>query len=205
MTALLLAHLRRALAEEIDTLPGQSLVYGRPHESTRAYSVPRYSLTGERIPGLVTFFPDCHEPDGDGVCGHPPDGTWRPFPGVTRADALAQHLEADDGLWRMNVYERGGDGLWRCRWPYRRAMDRLANRNPRQAIVLWRLIEGVELRYAYLGFREPAEPSREVIGLLRSVLSWAGEEMEAEYDRRPRLFPRMAWMEKSEAQERAEA
>lgn len=201
----LLAELRAALLEEVGPISSGGLIYGRPHESTRAYSRPRYSLSGERLPGKVTFAPDCHEPDAAGVCGHPPDGSWRPMNGVAPADLLARQLEAADGSWRSNVYDLGPDGLWRCRWPYRRAMDRLANRNVRQAVVLWRVLRGEPWIAVWLGFEVPAHPGGEVMSLARTVLRWADEEMRTEYERRPQLFGRrVGWVDKSESQRVAE-
>ena len=137
--ASMLAQLRADLEEEATPLPGQQKAFGRPHAHPRARYFPRYTPTGERLAGAVVIRPDCPRPLR-GRCECPPDGSWRPAVGVIRADSVATHsaqvpasrlrIALEGTLWVDEVYEQGPDGLWRCRWPVRRALEALRGVNP---------------------------------------------------------------------------
>lgn len=86
-----LHRIRTALVEEATPLPGQHRIYGRPHAHPRTRWEPRYSRTGERLPGAVRIRPDCPRPV-KGRCECPEDGSWRPATGVIRADATARYF-----------------------------------------------------------------------------------------------------------------
>lgn len=189
----LLARLRAALVEEASPNPGQQLAYGRPHAHPRAKHYPRFSKTGERLAGSVRVRPDCPRPV-KGRCECPPDGSWRPIVGVLRGDATARHATAvpasrlrpalEGQLWTDEVYEQGPDGLWRCRWPVRRALERQRGANPELWQAAVALLRGVAPATV---FAVP-DPKGGAERLLRRIVRWAVEESEREWERRPRQW-----------------
>lgn len=211
-----LAALRQALAEEATPNPGASLAYGRPHAHPRARFYPRYSPTGERLTGSVRVRPDCPRPV-KGRCECPPDGSWRPAVGVVRADAIARYatrvpasrlrVALEGTLWVDEVYEQGPDGLWRCRWPVRRALERQRAADPAAFAVAIRLLEGVHPSRAWAAGGVPPGPEQAALRILARIESWATEERDTEWERRPRQWwdkPKVRSQSKSEAQMVAE-
>jgi hypothetical protein len=212
-----LSRLAFGLFEEVDDLPSEVLAFGRPHEHPRTRHLPRFTRTGESLPGTITIRPDCPKPV-HGRCECQPDGTWRPFGGTAKADHSAQNLrqaelaEDPDGSWRTATYKRRADGLWVCIRPYRRALDRLRNRNVRAFLVVHRLLDEwpseCDLVAAWAGFAEPVNLAAETDRILGAILRDVDEEMAAEYERnpewkrRPRSVPDH---EKSESQRNAES
>lgn len=211
-----LHRLREQLTAEATPNPGQSRTYGRPHEHPRTRYFPKYSRTGERIPGVTVIRPDCPRPV-KGRCECPPDGTWRPSVGAIRADATAQHAtlarpeRMPDGLpehvWVANVYEQGPDGLWRCRWPVRRALEVLRGSSPRRFAIAVQLLRGEPVHTVWGSHGAPPDPTGEALRLLRQVERWADEERQIEWERRPRQWwePPRKTRPKSQAQIAAEA
>jgi len=215
--AAVLKRLRSDLVEEATPLPGQSRAYGRPHAHPRTRYEPRYSKTGERLAGVVKVRPDCPRPV-NGRCECPPDGSWRPSVGVIRADSAASQLVAvpserlRGGTWPAerifvhSVYEQGPDGLWRCRWPVRRALEHIRGISVRRWAIAVRLLQGDPLMSVWGSHGAPPDPTGEAIRLLRQVERWAAEERETEWEVRPRQWwdaPRKP-SEKSDAQANAE-
>jgi len=213
-----LRRLRADLVEEATPLPGQSRAYGRPHAHPRTRYEPRYSKTGERLAGVVKIRPDCPRPV-NGRCECPPDGSWRPSVGVIRADSAASHLVAvpserlAGGTWPAerifvhSVYEQGPDGLWRCRWPVRRALERVRGASVRRWAIAIRLLRGDPLMSVWGSHGVPPDPTLEAIRLLKQLDRWAEEERVTEWEVRPRQWwdaPRKP-RERSEAQIAAEA
>lgn len=188
----LLARIRIGLRDEADIQGGQQRIYGRLHESGRAYNVARYSPTGQRLEGAVHFAADCSEPD-HGRCTHNDGGSWRPAPGATPADALVgSPYEVDPR-----------DGLRYCRFPYRRAMRRLWGQQKGRVPegknhydVLTRLLEGLSVRAAWTGLGQPADYLEGSLAIARNVEAMATQEAWSTKE--------VAWIEKSEAQQRAE-
>jgi hypothetical protein len=209
----LLDRIRRDLVEEASALPGQQLSYGRPHAHPRTRYFPRYSPTGEKLPGVNMVRPDCPRPV-HGRCECPPDGTWRPVVGVLRADTTAQHATTgtigNATVWVDEVYEQGPDGLWRCRWPMRRALERLRGSSVRRWSIAIRLLNGEPLMHVWGSHGAPPDPQREAVSILGSVERFAREEREIEWERRPRQWwdkprqPNARSGSKSEAQANAE-
>jgi hypothetical protein len=200
MTALgeLLTALRIALVDEASPQSGQQLAYGRPHQHPRARWFPRYSKTGERLPGAERIGPDCPRPV-KGRCECPPDGSWRPAVGVVRADATARHAVAVPAsrlrswldattVWVDEVYDRGTDGLWRCRWPVRRALERLRGASPRRWAIAVAVLRGDALASVWGSHGAPPDPAAEALRILGQLERWADEERWAEWERRPRQW-----------------
>jgi hypothetical protein len=220
--AVILRRLRQDLVEEATPLPGQSRAYGRPHAHPRTRYEPRFSVTGERIPGVNIVRPDCPRPI-KGRCECPPDGTWRPAVGVIRADSSAQHVVAvpsvrlPGGAWPVetilvhSVYERGPDGLWRCRWPVRRALERMRGASVRRWAIAIRLLRGDGVATVWGAHGAPPDPLGDAIRILRQLERWSTEERETDWDFRPRQWwdkprePNAGSVPKSEAQAIAEA
>jgi hypothetical protein len=223
MTALgeALQRLRLALVEEADVQPGQSLAYGRPHQHPRARYFPRYAPSGQRVAGVTRIGPDCPRPRR-GRCECPPDGSWRPSVGVTRADARAQHAVAvpasrlraelaGQPLWVDEVYEQSkADGLWRCRWPVRRALEHLRGVSPRRWAIAIGLLRGDPLASVWGSHGAPPDPMGEALRLIRQLERWADEERLTAWEHRPRQWwdeprqPNARSIRKSEAQSTAE-
>jgi len=216
-----LHRIRTALVDEVSALPGQSRAYGRPHAHPRTRYEPRYSRTGERLPGSVRVRPDCPRPLR-GRCECPPDGSWRPSVGVIRADATAQFAvgvpaeRLPDGwpaptVWVAAVYEQGPDGLWRCRRPTARALEILRGQSVRRWAIAVRLLRGDALASVWGSHGAPPDPARDALAILGRVERWAVEERETEWEWRPRQWwdpPRKANarpLSKSDAQAIAEA
>lgn len=214
-----LDRIRLALVEEATPLPGQQLSYGRPHEHPRARHFPRYSPNGERLAGSVVVRPDCPRPV-KGRCECPPDGSWRPAVGVIRADATAQYatrvpasrlrLALEGDVWVDEVYEQGPDGLWRCRRPMLRALERLRGASPRRWAIAIRLIRGDPLPSVWSAHGAPPDPVGEALRVCGQLERWAQEERETDWEWRPRQWwdkprkPKARSGEKSEAQVTAE-
>jgi hypothetical protein len=209
----ILAHrlnrLRRDIIEEADRLPGTQLVYGRPHNTARNRYHPKWTMTGQRSPGVVIVKPDCPRPI-KGRCECPPDGTWRPIGGSQRADMLAEQLvyvrpnPAAPGFWTQSVYELGIDGLWRCLRPHARAMERLRGESLRRFMVLTQLLRGEDLDEAWEPFGIPEDIIAATLSILDHVDRMADAEAEYEYERRPRRWRDTPWTQLSESQQNAE-
>jgi hypothetical protein len=194
----LLHRLRESLADESSALPGQQLTFGRPHASARTRFEPRYSRTGERIAGVRRIPPDCRHPI-KGRCECRPDGTWRASPGAVRADATVHDAAiapadrvpselAGRPVWVDEVYEHGPDGLWRCRKPVRRALERLRGSSVRAWMIAIRLLRGDPLATVWGSHGTPPDPMRDATRLLAQLENWAKEERQAEWERRPRQW-----------------
>lgn len=188
----LLARIRVGLRDEVDTQPGQRRIYGRLHESGRSHNVPRYSSTGDRIPGVVHYAADCDHPE-NGACPHIDGGSWRPVPGVARPDAMAAQ-----GAYELDRRE----GLIYCLRPYRRALERLyaEGDSHRRHDVLRRLLEGYSVGAAWTGLGKPVDPLGSSLAIAEQVERMATEE--AWRVREPR--EKASWMDKSESQRQAE-
>lgn len=213
----LLAAIRQGLHDEIDTQPGTQRIHGRLHDSGRTRHLPRFTRTGERVQGAIRIAGDCTEPD-HGRCTHNDGGSWRPVPGAMRSDAVASYLRHDpearsikvgaleySAAWSWDTYELDpSDALWYCRWPNRRALDRLRSESMRRYLVLTRLLAGASLAEAWDGLGSPADPLESATGIARQVLRMAAEEAGAAYERRPRNRAPVAWIDKSAAQQTAE-
>ena len=217
--AAFLAQLRADLVEEAMPSPGTDLRYGRPHAHPRARYYPRYSPTGERLAGSVVVRPDCPRPVR-GRCECPPDGSWRPVVGVVRADTTATHaaqvpasrlrLGLAGTIWVDEVYELGADGLWRCRWPVRRALEQLRGQSPARWATAIALLRGTHVSNAWGANGAPPNPIGEAMRLLQLVDRRAQEERVTEWERRPRQWwdppkkPNARALPKSDAQVNAE-
>lgn len=211
-----LQRIRLALVEEFTSLPGQQLSYGRPHAHPRARHFPRYRPTGERLPGVTRIGPDCPRPIR-GRCECPPDGSWRPAVGVVRADATARHatlvpasrlrLVLEGDVWVDEVYEQDRNtGLWRCRRPMLRALERQRGADPRAWQVAIRLIQGVAPFRAWGATGVPPGPELAALRILSRIERWAAEERETDWEWRPRQWwdkprkPKARSIDKSDAQ-----
>lgn len=221
MTALAeaLRSVRAALIEEITPRPGRPRIYGRPHAYPRARSMPRFSRTGERLPGSVRIPPDCPRPVR-GRCECPPDGSWHPTAGVILADATARDAvgvpgdrvpggSAEATIWVTAVHDLGPDGLWRCRRPVFCALQHLRGASTRRWAIAVRLLRGDHLATVWGATGAPADPHREALGIIRTLDRWADDERRAEYEHRPHQWwdppRRPRETEKSDAQQTAEA
>lgn len=190
--------LQRDLVEEATPLPGQQLAYGRPHAHPRTRFFPSYSRTGERLAGTVAVRPDCPRPRR-GRCECPPDGSWRPAVGVIRADSTAQHKHFVAGdadvvapigvdAWVDEIYVQGADGLWRCRWPVRRALERLRGASQQRWAIAIRILRGERAERVWGAHGAPPDPVLEATRILATIDRWATEERETEWERRPRQW-----------------
>jgi hypothetical protein len=212
-----LSVLRRALHDEVDTQPGTQRIHGRLHDSGRVRYLPRYSPSGDKQRGSIRIAADCTDPD-HGRCTHNDGGSWRPVPGTPRSDSLAKFLSHDpnagrltvgaleySAAWSWDTYELDpSDALWYCRWPHRRALDRLRSESMRRYLVLQRLLGGASLREAWDGLGTPADPVGSALAIARQVDRMAREEAQSAYERRPRNRVPVGWIDKSDAQQTAE-
>lgn len=203
-----LAQINAALVEEATALPGETLAYPPPHEHPRATFVPRWDRTGRRLPGYIRIPPDCPKPVR-GRCQCQPDGSWRPVGGVIRADSLAQaaelvELDGGPAVWTTSTYVQDPDGRWRCRLPMRRALERLQGESVTKWAILARLRRGVPLHAAWGASGEPADPIGYALAICRQVQRWADQEAATLWERRPRRWKSVGWVDKSESQQRAE-
>lgn len=213
--AVRVATIRKALEHEGDYAPGWVLAYGRPHQTGRSRLHPRFTRTGVRITGSVRVPPDCPAPV-KGRCECRPDGSWRPVGGSLQADASAHNavfartseVREDDGrypgVWTDALYVKGPDGLWRCTRPHRRAMELLRDRYLRRYLVLDRLIAGDRVDHAWSGLGRPKNLVRASLDICDEVDAMAREESLAEYERRPREWRGVAWVDRSESQQNAD-
>jgi hypothetical protein len=204
------------LIDEADVLPGTNLAYGRPHDSARDRYSPRYSRSGDRIPGARDRIPhDCPRPV-KGRCECKPDGSWRPVGGAQRADLLAvqaafvrsAQVAGEDGrypgLWTDVLYHQQPNGLWICLRPMRRAFQRLHGESARRYLVMDRIFAGQSLRESWKGLGTPVNLVTATLSICEQLEAMAHEEALAEYERRPRRWRDAPWSEKSEAQQLAE-
>ena len=105
-----------------------------------------------------------------------------------RAETLAVRARYDLDLarWAHYTYQLDADGYWRCELPWRRACDRLASSSFRRAMVFWALLDGRSPSEAWKDYGEPSDPERASLALVRTVISFAEQEMSAEREHRPR-------------------
>jgi len=204
----LVTYIRRQLLEEDDAQPSTFRIQGRLHEHGRVRRFPRFAMSGASIPGVTTVYPDCPKPD-HGRCTHS-DGSWRPLPGVVRADSKASRASlvksktTDEEAWVDGHYVLDRDrALWYCLRPFARAIERLRGENIRHSVVMGRLLAGDELLPAWAGFELPKNPAGATLAFLRWIVRIADEEAHGEYERRPKRWRSMPWTELSEAQRNA--
>ncbi len=204
----LVAYISRQLLEEDDAQPSSFRIQGRSHEHGRVRRFPRFAMSGASLPGMVTVLPDCPKPD-HGRCTHS-DGSWRPLPGVVRADSRASRVSlvkaktTENEAWVDSHYELDRDrALWYCVRPFARAIERLRGENTRHSVVMGRLLAHDELLTAWEGFDLPKNPAGATLAFLRWIIRIADEEAHGEYEHRPKRWRSMPWTELSDAQRNA--